>query len=351
MTMNEVILGIKNTDKSLEKNARHKMDFKTKPQGSLGVMESIAVKMALVRQGLSPEIGNKQFFVFAGDHGITAEGVSAFPAEVTPQMVLNFINGGAAINVLCRQNGIGIRVVDMGVNFDFAPNTELIDKKVRKGTRNFLKEDAMLPDEAEQAVWNGMDVVLNACKDSKIDIIGLGEMGIGNSTSASAIISAATGLSPEKTTGRGTGLDDEKLRQKAALITEALKQRKPSNKDGMDILCKVGGFEIAGIAGAVLGAAYLQIPMVLDGFISTAGGLIAFLINPKVKDYFFAGHKSVEIGHQAALEYIGIAPILDLNMHLGEGTGAALAIHIIDASCRIMCEMASFEEAGVSNKD
>lgn len=347
--MTAAIRGISLPDKSLEAGIRHKIDFKTKPVGSLGMMEEMAFRMASIQGRLNPEINRKSMLVFAGDHGIASEGVSAFPSEVTQQMVLNFLHGGAAINVLCRHYQIDMSVIDMGVNYDFEAQEGLINGKIRKGTRNFLKENAMTSEEAQAAVEKGMEV-FNGQKIMP-DITGVGEMGIGNSTSAAAIISAATGLSPEEITGRGTGLDDRQLKNKIEIIKRALMLRKPGKNDGMDILRKVGGFEIAGIAGAVLAASYAKVPVVLDGLISTAGGLIAYLINPEVRGYIFAGHKSVEPGQKAALEMMNLRPAVDLNLRLGEGTGAAIAISIIQASCKILCEMSSFEDAGVANKD
>ncbi len=351
MLYDETVSKIEPVNKDLEVQARHKIDFKTKPLGSLGMMEEIALKMALIRNDLNPVIKNKSMFVFAGDHGIAMEGVSAYPPEVTPQMVLNFLHGGAGINVLCRYNHIDMKVVDMGVNFDFNNAEGLINKKVRKGTRNFLTQDAMTESELFQSLESGMEVFSEQYKALNTDIAGVGEMGIGNSTSASAIISAATGLDPSETTGRGTGIDDSRLNNKISLIRKALASRKPDKENGLDILKKIGGYEIAGITGAVLASASRKVPVVLDGLISTAGGLIACIIKPETAGYLFAGHKSVEPGHAKALEMMGLSPIIDLKMRLGEGTGAALCMNIIEASCRILCEMASFDEAGVSNKE
>lgn len=333
---------------ALENDARHKMDLKTKPLGALGRLEEIAIRMSLIQNNLNPVVNVKKMFVFAGDHGITAEGVSAYPAEVTPQMVMNFLSGGAAINVFCRHAGAGISVIDMGVNYEFGKAPGLINKKIGRGTRNFLKEDAMTGDEAIRSVEAGIEVFNEAYDIEKFDLAGFGEMGIGNSTAASAIISAAAGLSPDETAGRGTGLDDTGLKKKAEIIKRALMERLPDPKNGMDILQKVGGFEIGGIAGACLAAAAKKIPIVLDGLISTAGGIIAYLIKHDIKEYFFSGHKSVEAGQKVALKILEIEPLLDLGMRLGEGTGAVLAMNLIEASCRIMSEMSSFEEAGVS---
>jgi nicotinate-nucleotide--dimethylbenzimidazole phosphoribosyltransferase len=288
--------------------------------------------------------------VFAADHGITEEGVSAFPSEVTAQMVMNFLAGGAAINVLCRHNDIGIHIVDMGVNADLEPHPDLIDKKIGHGTRNFALEPAMTRKEALQALEAGMSCFLDAHAQRPVQILGLGEMGIGNTTSASAIISAATNISPDKATGRGTGIDDSGFRMKVEIIKKALAFQKPDANDGLDILCKVGGFEIAGIAGAALAAASKGVAVVLDGLISTAAGLVAYLIRPEIGGYLISGHRSVEVGQAAALERMQLNPVIDLEMRLGEGTGAALTIDVVVAACRIMNEMASFEEAGVSEK-
>lgn len=351
MELKSLIKKIEKNNKKLEKDAQNKIDLKTKPIGSLGVLESIAVKITMIQNSLNPVIKNKSLFVFAGDHGVAEDGISAFPPEVTPQMVLNFLNDGAAINVLCKHNNIDLKVIDMGVNFDFEKNENLINKKVKKGTKNFTKFQAMTEEEAIQALQNGIDVFDKINKKKKIDIIGLGDMGIGNTTSSSAIISCITDIDPEKCTGRGTGIGDVKFQNKVNIIKKAILFHKPKKDDAIDILQKIGGFEIGGIAGAILAASYYKIPVVIDGIISTAGALLAFLLNPNVSDYIFAGHKSIEIGQKAALNFMNLEPILDLKMRLGEGTGASLAINIIDAACKIMIEMASFEEAGVSNKE
>ena len=331
--------------------ARQKMDKKTKPLGALGRLEALAIQLCLIQQTLSPQVDRKVLFVFAADHGITEEGVSAYPSEVTGQMVNNFLAGGAAINVLCRHHGIDMRIVDTGVNGDLDAHPNLIDRKIRRGTRNFALEPAMTRKEAIRALEAGMACFFDLHAQRPIHIIGLGEMGIGNTTSASAIISAATGITPAQATGRGTGIDDAGMRHKIKVIQKVLDFHRPNPQDGLDILCKVGGFEIAGIAGAALAAASEGVAVVLDGVISTAAGLIAHLIRPEVGGYLISGHRSVEIAQTAALEQMGLKPVVDLDMRLGEGTGAALAIDIVVAACRIMNEMASFDEAGVSNKD
>ncbi len=333
---------------TLMRDATAKINDKTKPIGALGRLEELAVQLCRIQGTLNPALTNKQLFVFAGDHGVTGEGVSAYPAEVTPQMVENFISGGAAINVLCRHYGIGMKVVDMGVNATFSPHPDLILKKVAKGTRNFAVEPAMTRVQMIQALENGMAVFLDAHDAQPVDIVGMGEMGIGNTTAAAAIISAVTGLSPALAAGRGTGLDDSGLAHKIAVLEQVLALHQPDSADGFEILRKMGGFEIAGIAGAVLAAASRQCAVVLDGVISTAAGLIAYVINPDIGGYLISGHRSVEPAQAAALSHLHLEPLVDFQMRLGEGVGAAVAMDVADAACRIMCEMASFEDANVA---
>lgn len=336
--------------KELLAEAQEKIDHKTKPLGSLGILENIAVKMCLIQGNLNPLVQNKSLLVFAADHGITEEGVSAFPQEVTRQMVLNFLKSGAAINVLCKHNNINLSIIDVGVKGEKIMHSNLIDKRIDEGTRNFALENAMTPDQAMKAIKAGIEVFETQYALNKTDVIGLGEMGIGNTTSATAIISAITGKSVRECTGRGTGVDNQGLDHKIKVIEKALNFHKLNPKDGIEILCKVGGFEIAAMLGVALAAASKRCAIVLDGLISTSAGLLAYVINPNIAGYFIAGHKSVEKGHIFALEHMGLSPVLDLNMRLGEGTGAALTIDLVDASCHIMCEMASFDEAGISKK-
>jgi nicotinate-nucleotide--dimethylbenzimidazole phosphoribosyltransferase len=279
---------------------------------------------------------------------VTEEGVSAFPKEVTPQMVFNFLRGGAAVNVLARHVGAKVIVVDMGIDFDFEPMTGLEIRKIARGTKNMTKGPAMTREEAERAVLTGIELV-EKYKDD-LDILGTGDMGIGNTTPSSAIVSVITGTDPEKVTGRGTGIDDLSLQNKIAVIKKAISVNKPDPKDALDVLAKIGGFEIAGIAGLVLGAALYRIPVVIDGFISTAGALIAAEMNPLVKGYLIAAHQSVEIGHRKMLEHMEQIPLLDLNLRLGEGTGAALGISLVEAGVKILGEMATFADAGVAEK-
>ena len=347
MKVEEIVKCITPVNRSLETEVWDKINNKTKPLGSLGELESIAVRMSLLKNNLNPVIDKKLLFVFAGDHGIAEEMLSAYPGEVTSQMIFNFLKGGAAINVLCRHHGIELKIIDMGTKYDFGNTAGIINKKVKKGTNNFLKAAAMSREEALASIQNGIDVFNEINGTVRTDIIGVGDMGIGNTTSASAIISAITGESPERTTGRGTGISDDMLKRKIETIRKSLQIHNINSKDALDVLQKVGGFEIGGITGTILAAAYQKVPVVLDGLISTSGGLLAYLFNPLVKDYLFAGHKSVEKGHSIALKFMGLLPILDLNLRLGEGTGAALAMDIIDVSCKIMREMASFTEAKV----
>lgn len=344
----QTLEAIKPLPGNLKAKATAKMDDKTKPLGALGRLEPLAIQMSLIQDTLTPQIRQKHLFVFAGDHGVTEEGVSAYPSEVTGQMVENFLNGGAAINVLCRHHHIGMNVVDMGVKSDFTLHPDLLMKKVARGTKNFAIEPAMTRKQAIAALENGMSVFFDTHDKTPVDIVGLGEMGIGNTTSAAAIICAVTQITPEQATGRGTGVDDKGLEHKTKVIKKVLDFHTLDPEDGLDILEKIGGFEIAGIAGAVLAAASRKTAVVLDGVISTAAGLVAFLINPGVKPFLIAGHKSVEISQKAALDHMGLDPLIDFNMRLGEGTGAALAMDMADAACKIMCEMASFDEAKIA---
>lgn len=347
-TYSAVLQNIEPLSDALLPEATTKIDNKTKPPGSLGRLESLAIQLCQIQDSLNPKITRKSLFVFAGDHGVTEEGVSAFPSEVTPQMVENFLNGGAAINVLCRHHNIDMNVVDMGVNYDFASHKNLIHKKVAYGTKNFALEPAMSGAQMIQALENGMATFLDAYEKDPIDIVGLGEMGIGNTTSAAAIICAITGLTPSLAAGRGTGVDDKGLEHKINVLERVLALHQPDPANGFDILQTIGGYEIAGITGAVLAAASKKCAVVLDGVISTAAGLIAYVMEPDIRGYLISGHKSVEPSQKAALSFMKLNPIIDLDMRLGEGTGAALAMDIADAACKIMCEMASFDDAKVA---
>ncbi len=347
--LEEIIAKIKPLSQSIRDQAQKKVDHKTKPLGALGRLEKLAVRFSSMQKSLNPTVVCPRLFVFAADHGVVEEGVSAFPAKVTVQMVENFLDGGAAINVFCRHYGIELAVVDMGVNGDFQDHPLLVQQKVARGSKNFAVQAAMSRDQALLAIENGARTFLEKYRQQACNLIGLGEMGIGNSSSATAIICGASGLSAEEVAGRGTGVDDRGLARKIEVIDKALALHRLAPADGLNLLVKVGGYEIGGICGAVLAAASVGCCVVLDGIISTAAGLIAYLLCQGVGEYMIAGHKSVEKGQQVALNIMGLEPILDLDLRLGEGTGAAITMNLIDLSCRMMREMASFEEAGVDS--
>lgn len=346
--LEDYIRSIQPVDRSRTNAIQMQLDLLTKPQGSLGRLEELAKKYCLITGKNKPVIRNKIIFTCAGDHGVTAEGVSAFPKEVTPQMVLNFLRGGAGVNVLAKHVGARVIVVDMGVDHDFEPAEGLEIRKIGRGTKNMAAGPAMTRDEAERSILAGIELV-EKYKDG-LDLIGTGDMGIGNTTPSSAIVSVITDTDPEKVTGRGTGIDDHSLQGKVAIIKKAIAVNKPNKKDALDVLAKVGGYEIGGIAGIVLGAALYRIPVVIDGFISTAGALIAAELCPNAKGYMIAAHQSVEIGHRTMLAHMEQVPLLDLNLRLGEGTGAALGMSLVEAGVKILGEMATFAAAGVAEK-
>jgi len=321
----------------------------TKPPGSLGRLEEIGNRLATIQRTTTPNVNHKRIYVVAADHGVTAEGVSAYPREVTAQMVDNFLAGGAAINVLGRHGEINVRVVDAGVDADLASRTELITVKNLRGTANFARGAAMSRDEAERLIAAGIDLARTAKADG-IQLLGIGEMGIGNTTAASAITAALTRTDAATLTDRGTGVDDRGLAHKIEVIRQSMLVNQPDPTDAIDVLAKVGGAEIAVMMGVVIGAALNRIAVIADGFISTAAAALAVSLCPNTRDYLFLAHRSVERGHAALIDLIGLEPLLDLKLRLGEGTGAALAMHIVDASARVLSEMATFSEANVSNK-
>jgi len=350
----DVIKGISGLDEQLMQKTQKRLDNLTKPLGSLGRLEELAKLLTGITGKENPELKNKVIFTLACDHGVTEEKVSPYPKEVTAQMVYNFLNGGAGINVLARHVGAKVVVADMGVAEVVHSVRQSIvhsfkDKKINFGTKNFVKGPAMTRDEAIRSIEAGIELVEEEASNG-IDIIGTGEMGIGNTTPSSAITAVFTKRKVEELTGRGAGLDDAGLKSKIAVVKKALEVNKPNANDPLDVLSKVGGFEIGGLAGIILAAAAKKIPVVIDGFISGAAALIAYQIEPKTKDYMLAAHCSVEKGHKAILEHIGLKPILDLDLKLGEGTGAALAMSIIDAAVKILTQMATFKSAGVSEK-
>ncbi len=330
--------------------ARARHDQLTKPPGSLGRLETLALQLAAITGQASPSVARKAIVVMAGDHGVTAEGVSAYPAAVTPQMVLNFVRGGAAINVLARQAGARVVVVDVGVAADLEAQPGLLVRKVAWGTQNMARGPAMTRAQAEAAIHVGL-AVAEAEVANGLDLIATGDMGIGNTTASTAIVAALTGLPAAQLTGRGTGVDDAGLARKIAVIEQALAVNQPDAHDPLDVLAKVGGLEIAGLVGVILGAAARRVPVVIDGFISGAAALVAASLTPALPPYLIAAHQSVEVGHAVVLQQLGLRPLLCLDMRLGEGTGAALAFHLVEAAARILAEMSTFAEAGVSGKD
>jgi nicotinate-nucleotide--dimethylbenzimidazole phosphoribosyltransferase len=329
--------------------AVERLDRLTKPRGSLGRLEEFSRRLVAITEETMPRIDRKVIFVFAGDHGVARHGVSAFPREVTRQMVLNFLSGGAGINVLARHAGAEVAVVDIGVDYDFGDAEGLIHRKVVPGTENILEGPAMSEEEALGCIRVGMDLA-DEYANKGYGIFGTGDMGIGNTTPSSAIASVLTGLPPAEVTGRGTGITDEILGAKIKVIEKALGVNRPDPEDAFDTLRKVGGAEIGGIAGLCIGGAMNRVPVVVDGFISTAGAMVACGMLPGVGDYLFSAHRSAENGHSAMLEKLGLRPVLDLGLRLGEGTGAALAMLMIEAGLKIYKEMATFDEAGVSGE-
>ncbi|MDD4910160.1 MAG: nicotinate-nucleotide--dimethylbenzimidazole phosphoribosyltransferase [Candidatus Omnitrophica bacterium] len=370
MNFQEAVNKIQDIDAEFIKMAQRRLDNLTKPQGSLGRLEELARQICGIKGRELPDIKKKSVFVLAADHGVTEEGVSAFPKEVTAQMVYNFLNGGAGINVLARHVGAEVVVVDMGVAEKVNPSTALrvngeqcrtmksakrkaqnfVDKKINYGTKNMAKGPAMGIDEVKKCLDYGVELVESESRGG-VDIVAVGDMGIGNTTSSSAIVSVITRSSVESVTGRGTGVNDTIHRRKIEVIKQAIALNKPDPEDGLDVLSKVGGFEIGGIAGIILGCAALKIPVVIDGFNCGASALIAYTINPKSKQYMIAGHCSVEPGHRIALDHIGLKPLFDLDLRLGEGTGAALGIGLCEAAVKILREMATFKDANVSERD
>lgn len=349
--LEQTVAMITGQDQAWRTRARARLDQLAIPHWALGRLMDLGLDLVGQTRALPPPVSRKVIITMAGDHGVAAEGVSKFPQDVTPQMVANFARGGAGINVLARQAGADVVVVDMGVAADLSALTaggEVIDKKVAMGTANMSKGPAMSREEAVRAVEAGIEVV-NELTD--YDVFGTGDMGIANTTPSSAIVAALTGRAVAEVTGRGTGLDDRQVAAKIEVISRALEINRPNPADGLDVLSKVGGFEIGGIAGVIIGAAALHKPVVVDGFISTAGALIAQSLAPMTVEYIIAAHRSMENGHGVMQGHLKCRPLLDLNLRLGEGTGAALAMHLVEAAARIISEVATFEEAAVAGAD
>jgi nicotinate-nucleotide--dimethylbenzimidazole phosphoribosyltransferase len=345
----ETVTGIGRLDIEKMRLARSRQDRLIKPAGSLGRLEELSVLLAGIQRKAAPVIKDKVIITMAGDHGVTAEGVSLYPAVVTAQMVRSFLKGQAAINVLARTAGARVVVVDTGIASELTPQQGLISHKIGYGTRNMVKGPAMSREEASRAIATGIEVATSE-KAKGMDIIGTGDMGIGNTTAAAAITAIMTGHPPDEVTGRGTGIDEVQRRHKITIISRALACNSPDRRDPLGVLAGVGGFEIAGLAGVILAAAASRTPVVIDGFISGAAALIAVGLAPEVKNFLIAGHVSAEPGHKITLQHLGLKPLLDLELRLGEGTGAVLAFFLVEAAARILSEMPTFEEAGISEK-
>jgi nicotinate-nucleotide--dimethylbenzimidazole phosphoribosyltransferase len=350
MPIEEIISRISPLDREAMQAARARQDVLTKPQGSLGRLEDLSIHVAGITGNPLPVLEHKVALVMAGDHGVVEDGVSAYPQAVTPQMVANFLRGGAAISVLTRHVGARVVVVDMGIAVDIPPHPDLIVKKIAYGTNNIARRAAMTRAQAIQALETGSEIVMEQI-DRGLDILATGDMGIGNTTPSTAIAVVLSGHPVVEIAGLGTGVDQAGLQRKIAAIQRALEVNRPDPNDGLDVLAKVGGFDIGGLAGAILAAAACRRPVVIDGFISTAAAMIAVSLAPLSRDYLIAAHTSQELGHQLMMDWLGIRPLLDLQMRLGEGTGAALAMSLVEASCKLLVEMATFGEAGVSQKE
>ncbi len=348
--LSNIIEMIRPLDEEAMTKARARQDQLTKPQGSLGRLEELSIQLAGIQGKPIPQIRNKAVITMAGDHGVVAEGVGNWPQEVTAQMVYNFLSGGAGINVIARQARARIIVVDMGIAIELEPNPQLLSRKVALGTQNMSLGPAMTDEQAMRAIETGIEV-MRAEVAKGLDIVATGDMGIGNTTASSAICAIMTGKSVAEVTGRGTGITDEQLTHKVEVITKALVVNHPDATQPLDVLAKVGGFEIGGLAGVMLAAAAHRIPVVIDGFISGAAALIATTLSPELKGFLIAAHVSAEAGHKLLLRHLGLKPLLDLGMRLGEGTGAALGIFLAEVSAGILADMSTFAEAEVSERN
>lgn len=353
LTLEQVIEGIEPEDKEMREAAKaHILDIAT-PPWALGRLYDLAEDLCAIKRTLTPSVKNKKILTMAADHGVADEGVSAFPQEVTVQMAGNILLGGAGVNVLGKAAGADVILTDMGVKEDLSglPGAEKLNiVKIANGSEDMMKGPAMTREQAIQAVEAGIKTAVDAVNDGA-ELLGTGELGIGNTTPAAAILSVMGDVPVKEATGRGTGVDDEGLKHKIAVIEEAIRVNEPDKNDPIDVLAKVGGYDIAGIAGSILGAAYTKTPIFVDGFISTAGAMIALGLCPTVADYMLPSHRSVEPGHDAMWAKIGKKPYLDLEMRLGEGSGGAVAMHLADCACDILSDMLTFSDAGVSTSD
>ncbi len=349
MNLAELLEQIRPLDQDAMQAAQRRQELLTKPPGSLGRLEELSIQVAGITGNPMPRMEKKAVLVMAADHGVVEEGVSAYPQDVTPQMVLNFLRGGAAINACARQAEAQVVVADMGIASDVPASEGLIVHKIGRGTANLAKGPAMTRAQAVEAVVAGAEIAERVI-EAGADIIATGDMGIGNTTPSAAIAAVLCGAAVEDVVGRGTGVDDTGLQRKISAIRQGIEINRPDANDGIDVLAKVGGFEIGGLAGVVLAGAAHRVPVVIDGFISTAAAMIAVCMAPAARDYLIAAHVSQEHGHRAMLKWLRLKPLLDLDMRLGEGTGAVLAMNLVDAACRALTEMATFDEAGVSGK-
>jgi len=345
--LEQTLAKIKPLDENAMEAARSRQNELTKPAGSLGRLEELSIQLCGVQGKCLPVLEKKAIITMAGDHAVAAEGFHNWPQAVTVQMIMNIATGGAGVNALANHGGIKVIPVDMGVMSDLPENSGIINKKIGYGAKSIMREPAMSRDQAIKAIEAGIRLVMDEKEQKGLDIVGTGDMGIGNTTPSSAICAVLTGVTVEAATGRGTGIDDKQLANKVAAIKQAIALHKPNKEDALDVLSKLGGFEIAGIAGVCLGAAATRTMVVVDGFISTAGAMIAAMLSPNTKSYMVSAHKSVEPGHVAMLKYLGLRPVLDLDFRLGEGTGAALAINLVAAAVAVIRNMRTFAEAGV----
>ena len=349
MTLAQTIEQIRSADEEVRRQTQSRLDRLTKPLGSLGRLEELAVWYAGITGDVQPKVPRSAVIVFAADHGVVQEGVSAYPSAVTAQMIVNFLRGGAGVNVLASHVGADVQVVDIGVAHEFGALPGLLSHKMAHGTRNFLREPAMRREEAIRAMEVGIALARQA-SERGVGLLGTGDMGIGNTTPSAAITAVMTGKPAAEVTGRGTGINDVTWARKVSVIEQALGRHAPDPNDPLDVLAKIGGYEIAGLAGLILGGAAMRMPVVLDGFIAGAAALIAVGLQPSCRDVLIASHRSVECGHQAILARLGLRPLFDLDLRLGEGTGACLAIGLIQAAIKVLTQMATFDEAGVSKK-
>jgi nicotinate-nucleotide--dimethylbenzimidazole phosphoribosyltransferase len=343
-TLDRLVATVTAPDERLAAVARQRLDSLTKPRGSLGRLEELIVRVVVMTGDSMPRVESPVIFTLAGDHGVAAEGVSAYPQAVTAQMIENFVRGGAAVNVLARHVGARVIVADFGVVASLTDGTGVVRRRVAAGTRSITRGPAMTHGEALQAITAGAALV----DDAAPDCVGTGEMGIGNTTAASALTAALTGADPAMITGRGTGVADDVWVRKVEAVRSALAVNRPESRDPLGVLAAVGGFEIAGLVGVVLAGAARRVPVVLDGFIATAAALVAVRLAPAARHYLIPAHRSAEPGHVRLLEALGLTPYLELGMRLGEGTGAALGIGLLRAALACYREMATFKEAGVS---